>query len=94
MAGVNELSKLTGLKRQQILDVFDAVLNLVIAGERVIIRGFGSFWEVTRQRRIITSSALPNGEAVVPEAKTVRFRPAISTKRIVKARGKAKKAKK
>lgn len=93
MAGVNELAKLTGLKKQDVIDVFDGILNMVRNGDRVIIRGFGSFWEQERPARTVVSSALKGGKADVPPAKVLRFRSAGSTKRVVKARAKGRKAK-
>ena len=90
MAGVHELTKLTGLKQQEIIDVFDAVLNLARSKQRVIIRGFGSFWVVTRPPRTVVSTALKKGRAEVPEAKVLRFRASKETRRVVKARAKAK----
>lgn len=91
MAGAHELAKLTGQKQEVITDVFDALLNLVRSGERVTIRGFGSFFEVTRGPRVVKSPVLKNGFAPVREAKVLRFRPAGSTRRVIKASAKAKK---
>lgn len=90
MAGIHELARLTGLTQQQVTDVFDAILNLIRNGDRVMIRKFGSFWEATQKQRTIVSSALRGGSASVPEAKKLRFRPSLSTKIVVKSRGKAK----
>lgn len=89
MAGLKELAKLTGLKQNEVVDVFDAILNLIRSGERVIIRNFGSFWEITRKPRKVTSPVLKEGSVISPEKKVIRFRSAAATRRIVKARGKA-----
>lgn len=94
MAGMNELARLTGLTQQQVADVFDGILNLIRNGDRIVLRGFGSFWEATQKKRTIVSSALEGGSAIVPEAKVLRFRPAPCTKILVKAKGKAKRKRK
>jgi nucleoid DNA-binding protein len=90
MSGINEISRLTGLNREQVTDVFDAIVNLTKHGQRVIIRGFGSFFTREIKARTIKSSALPKGEAKIPEQLVLRFRPAKELRVVVTARGQAK----
>lgn len=90
MAGVHDLARLTGLTDQQVSDIFDGILNLIRNGERVIIRDFGSFFEITQKQRTVISSAIKGGRANVPEARVLRFKPSQSTRIVVKSRGKAK----
>jgi nucleoid DNA-binding protein len=73
MAGVHEIAKAVGIKDEQVVAVFDNLINQVRDGERVVIRDFGSFYAKESPARTITSPQIPGGKAEVPARMTLRF---------------------
>lgn len=94
MAGMIELSRLTGIPKEQIKDLFDCIVNLTRHGNQVRVRGFGYFFTKTIKARTIISSAIPGGKAHIREAMVLRFKPAQETRVEIKARAKKRKVKK
>ena len=62
MAGIHEIAKAAGLKAVDVTDVFEAVFQLVRAGESVRVAGFGTFDRKTFPGRTVTSPVINEGE--------------------------------
>lgn len=69
MAGLSDISKATKLPGFQVKAVFDAIVELTKAGERVSIQEFGSFEQIERKAK--TGRNPKTGEEVEIAAKNV-----------------------
>lgn len=69
MAGIADIAKATKLPPFQVKAVFDSVVELTKAGERVSIQEFGSFEQVLRKAK--TGRNPKTGEEVEIDAKNV-----------------------
>jgi len=90
MAGLHEIARAASLKDEQVSAVFDAILARTRNGEHVMIKGFGTFRTKRSESKIIKSSVLPDGEAVVPAYDRLTFKASVQTRTEVKPSGKAK----
>lgn len=75
------------LEKQQILFVIDKfvdeIINGVNAGERIEIRGFGTFSREKRKARSVYSP-IARKKLDVPEREIVAFRPSKQTEKVIK----------
>lgn len=69
MAGINDIAKATKLPAFQVKAVFDTIVELTKAGERISIQEFGSFEQVLRKAK--TGRNPKTGEEVEIDAKNV-----------------------
>jgi len=93
MAGIHEVAKQAGLKDEEASEVFNAILARCAAGEKVILKGFGSFQTKTTKARTIASPILEGGKATVPAYQRLTFKASSQTRKEVKgdkAKGAAK----
>lgn len=89
MAGIHEVARQAGLKDEEAAEVFNAILARCKAGEKVILKGFGSFQMKTTKARVIASPILEGGKASVPAYQRLAFKASSQTRNEVKG-GKAK----
>lgn len=98
MSGLVEVAKGAGVKPDIIVDVFEEILKRVRDGERVRIKGFGSFEMRTYPGRTLVTPAVNNGEPITfGDSKMLKFRQSAIAKQrlnVVKKKKKKKKEKK
>ena len=63
-AGLGEIAKAAGVKRDVVVDVFEAIFQLVRDGEVVRVTGFGTFERKSFPGRTVQSPAINEGEPV------------------------------
>jgi len=83
MAGTHDIARDAGMKDTEIKNVFNAIIARVKAGERVLIKDFGTFENKHVKERMIKSPQIPNGEAKVEAHNVVKYRPSPVTKAIL-----------
>lgn len=94
MAGIHEIAKAAGLKATDVTDVFEAVFQLVRAGESVRIAGFGSFDRKTFPGRTVTSPVINEGEPITfGKSYRIAFRQSDQAKRRLNMARKKREAK-
>ncbi len=76
MAGLHEVARTAGVKDEEASGVFEAILAHCNAGERVTIKGFGTFTMVEYQSRVVRSPVLAHqgGIAEVPRYRRLKFK--------------------
>lgn len=76
MAGLHEVARTAGLKDEEAAGIFEAVLAHCNAGERVTIKGFGTFTMIEYQSRVVRSPVLAHqgGIAEVPRYRRLKFK--------------------
>lgn len=84
MAGIHEVARQAGLKDEEAAEVFNAILARCKAGEKVILKGFGSFQMKTTKARVIASPILEGGKATVPAYQRLAFKASAQTRNEVK----------
>lgn len=62
MAGIKDIARGAGVRKEDVVDVFEEILRLVKRGETAKIVGFGSFQKKSFPGRTITSSVINDGE--------------------------------
>ena len=81
---VERLTRQSGMKRKEILYIIDNFLDKIKdsieRGEKVEIRGFGTFYPVEKKARIIYSP-IAEKEISVPPKSTLAFKASKSTER-------------
>lgn len=95
MAGIHEIAKAAGVKADVVTDVFEAVFQLIRAGEESVrIAGFGSFVRRTFPGRTLTSPVINDGEPVTfGESYRIAFRQSDQAKRRLNMARKKREAK-
>lgn len=73
MAGLNDIAARAGIESSQAQMVFDAIIERVNRGERVLIRGFGTFFRHEQRPRTVSSPVL-GAPVNVPKRYTLRFK--------------------
>jgi len=95
MAGLTEVAVKAGFEKGQVSDVqdvFTALHDLVMSGEKVIVKGFGTFTRDDTPAR--TARNPSNGEPVaVPPKQKMKFKPAPGTIVVVEEAKKTSKKK-
>lgn len=95
MAGISEIAKSAGVKKDVVVDVFAAVYKLVKSGETVRISGFGSFEKKKFPGRTLSSPVINDGEPTTFSAKyRMAFRQSDQIKRRLNVKRKKKAEKK
>ena len=81
---MKETGKLRRVEAERGLNAFiEVVKNALIEGERVVIRGFGTFYVVERKERKGRNPL--TGEAIIiPGKKVVKFKPSKEIKRLIR----------
>jgi nucleoid DNA-binding protein len=75
MSGIVDVARGAHLKSDVITDVFEEILKQVRAGERVRIKGFGSFEMKTYPGRTLRTPAVNGGKPITFKAsKVLKFR--------------------
>lgn len=90
MAAIENLGRAAGLRDVQILALTSALVELARDGERVYIRGFGTFSVRVRPPRTIKSPVIPGGSKKLPERRVLEFRMSPKLFAILNAGGKAR----
>lgn len=84
---VEKVSEKTGLPKESVLNVVERTLEVIAEevseGGKVTIKGFGTFEEITKQERK-GYNPFTKQPMVIPETKTVRFKPSEVFKSILK----------
>lgn len=82
MAGIRDIAKAAGIKAEVVSDVFEAVFQLVRAGEQVRVSGFGSFDRKTFAGRTVQSPVINDGKPTTyGETYRIGFRQSDQAKR-------------
>lgn len=94
MSGVSEICKESGLKPDVVTGVFETILAMVANGEKVRLKGFGSFERKMYPGRTLTTPAVNNGEPMkYPDSYLLKFHQSnLAKRRINIAAKKAKRA--
>lgn len=94
MSGVSEICKESGLKPEQVVNVFETILAMVASGEKVRLKGFGSFERKLYPGRTLTTPAVNGGEPMkYPDSYLLKFHQSnLAKRRINIAAKKAKRA--
>ena len=74
MAGLHEVARQAGVRDAEASAVFEALTTFLHQGQRVIIKGFGTFELKEYKSRTVTSPLLPDGKASVPRYKRIKFK--------------------
>jgi nucleoid DNA-binding protein len=94
MAGIHEIAKAAGLKADVVVDVFEAVFQLVRSGVSVRVSGFGSFDKKTFPGRTLKSPVINEGAPITfGESYRIAFRQSDQAKRRLNATRKKREAK-
>ena len=80
MAGVKRVSTRSGVSRENVQAVFDAMASMFEEGQTIRIPDFGTFTPVVIEPRTVTSPVLPEGAATSPRRRTIRLKLAQSLK--------------
>jgi nucleoid DNA-binding protein len=92
MANANIIGKLAELTTKQVINVFEAILSLVRNGEKVNIRGFGTFFEYETKPKKVVSPLVNDGEPVRAKPKRVmKFKSSKITDRYINENAQLKK---
>jgi len=75
MAGISAVVRRSGIDKESVRGVFNAVYELLLEGERVLIPKFGTFSIKDLKAITITSGIYESGSIDVPARKTIKFRP-------------------
>lgn len=81
MAGIEVLSRRSGVSKENIADVFKAVKDLIEEGDKVAIRAFGTFKPGLKAESSISSPVLKDGNAKVPARRVMKFHMADTLKK-------------
>lgn len=73
MPGIYDISRRARVREEDVKAVFDALVGLVREGERVTIKGIGSFTSVVRKKRTFKSPV--TGDYPIPAHRSMVFRP-------------------
>lgn len=94
MSGVSEICKESGLKPDMVANVFETILAMVAGGEKVRVKGFGSFERKLYPGRTLTTPAVNGGEPMkYPDSYLLKFHQSnLAKRRINIAAKKAKRA--
>lgn len=94
MSGVSEICKESGLKPDVVVSVFETILSMVASGEKVRLKGFGSFERKVYPGRTLTTPAVNGGEPMkYPDSYLLKFHQSnLAKRRINIAAKKAKRA--
>ena len=91
MPGLKTVARQAGVKFADAIAIFEAILARVNHGERVVVSGFGVFYQGRTLARKIMSPVLKRwkrDEANVPSYKKLRFRASKMTRMVAGERGK------
>lgn len=83
MPGIEAVQRRSGVNKDLIADVFKAITGFVEEGDKVTIRGFGTFKPGLKEEGTITSPVLKNtgGSAVIKARRVLKFHMADSLKK-------------
>jgi nucleoid DNA-binding protein len=89
MSGIQELAKEYGLKTESLAQVFEAILADVAKGNKVRIKGFGTFARYLYKGRTLVTPAVNAGEPIVyPDSFVLKFHQSQLAKRRINIRAK------
>lgn len=75
MAGTHDIARASGLKYEQVEEVFSQIMNAVERGDKVRINGFGTFSRGLYKARTLTTPAVNDGKPMeLPETNTLKFK--------------------
>ena len=81
---VENLSRQSGMKRKEILYIIDHFIDKIIEctaqGDKVEIRGFGTFYQAEKKARMVFSP-IAGKNIEVPQKTCIAFRPSKITKK-------------
>lgn len=81
MAGVEEIARTSGVKVEQVRNVFEAILQLANQDKRIGVHGFGTFERRLRAGRTVVTPMLNGGEPTqIAPAYSLAFRPSALAK--------------
>lgn len=90
-AGLGEIARAANVKRDVVVDVFEAVFQLVRDGEVVRVTGFGTFERKSFPGRTVQSPVINEGEPMTfGDVYRLSFRQSRQAKRRLNVRVKAK----
>jgi nucleoid DNA-binding protein len=75
MAGTREIAKAAGVDGDLAKRFVDELVETVKSGDRVTIRGLGSFQTKTLAARTFQTAVMKGGPVTKPQRETVGFRP-------------------
>ena len=90
MAGLAELGKEAGVKKDVVEEIFNSILILVEDGDKVIIRGFGTFARTTSEART-GRNPMTGASVEIPAKSKLHFKAAKETVVVLETKKKAKK---
>lgn len=92
MSGLSDVAKGAGVKQDIVVDVFEEILKRVSNGERVRIKGFGSFEMKTYPGRTLVTPAVNDGDPITfPDSQMLKFRQSQQAKQRLNSKTAAKK---
>jgi nucleoid DNA-binding protein len=81
MAGIADIARGSGVKRQYITDAFEEILAMVLDGHRVKVKGFGTFQRRKHSGRTVQSPLVQGGEPITyPDTYGIKFHQSITAK--------------
>lgn len=82
MSGLVEVAKESGLKPEVVVNVFETILAMVANGDKVRIKGFGTFERRKYKGRTLVTPAVNNGEPITyPDSFVLKFHQSTLAKR-------------
>lgn len=74
MAGIKSVALRSGVSKENVQSVFDAMAVMFEEGQTIRIPDFGTFTPVVIEPRTVTSPVLPEGEVMTPRRRTLRLK--------------------
>lgn len=82
MSGLVEVAKESGLKPEVVVNVFETILAMAANGDKVRIKGFGTFERRNYKGRTLITPAVNNGEPITyPDSFVLKFHQSTLAKR-------------
>jgi integration host factor subunit beta len=87
MSGLTDVAKGANVKPDVVVDIFEEILKRVSNGERVRIKGFGSFQMRVYPGRTLTTPAVNDGEPITfKDSQTLKFKQSSQAKERLNAK--------
>ena len=87
---VDRITRQSGMKKKEVLYIIDNFIEKVLEsanrGERIEIRGFGTFYQAEKKSREVYSP-IAGKKIQIPAKKTIIFRPSKATERQLDIKG-------
>jgi len=82
MSGLVEVAKESGIKPEVVANTFETILAMVASGDKVRIKGFGTFERRNYKGRTLVTPAVNNGEPITyPDSFVLKFHQSTLAKR-------------